>query len=179
MASTLRLKRRTSGAAGAPSSLKGGEVAYNEVDGYLYIGFGDDGSGGATSIKAFAKDNFAPAVASVTYVIDGGGAAITTGLKGYLEVPFDCTIIASTLLADQTGSIVVNVWKCSESSFPPDATGKITASAPPTLTAAVKAQDTTLTGWTTSVSAGDILAFNVDSAATIQRVTLSLKVQKS
>jgi hypothetical protein len=58
MSTTLRIRRRTTGGSGAPSSLKGAELAYNEVDGYFYVGFGDDGSGGATSIKAFAKDDF-------------------------------------------------------------------------------------------------------------------------
>jgi hypothetical protein len=118
---------------------------------------------------------------TIQFVIDGGGAAITTGLKGYLIIPFACTITQATLLADQSGSVVVNVWKCTYAQFDAGAThpvsgDKITASAPPTISSAVKAQDATLTGWTTSVSAGDVLAFNVDSVATIQRVTLGLKV---
>lgn len=55
MANIVRLKRRAAGgAAGAPSSLKTTEVAYNEQDDVLYIGFGDDGSGNATSIRAVA-----------------------------------------------------------------------------------------------------------------------------
>lgn len=55
MANTIRLKRRAAGgSAGAPSSLKTTEVAYNEVDDILYIGYGDDGSGNATSIRAVA-----------------------------------------------------------------------------------------------------------------------------
>lgn len=59
MATTLRVKRRASGgAAGAPASLKTAELAWNMADGILYGGFGDDGSGNATSIKAFARDNF-------------------------------------------------------------------------------------------------------------------------
>lgn len=50
MAVTLLLKRRSSGGAGAPASLKSGEVAVNEVDGRLYYGAGNDGSGNATAI---------------------------------------------------------------------------------------------------------------------------------
>lgn len=117
--------------------------------------------------------------ATISVIIDGGGSALTTGQKGFLEVPFNCTITRSTLLADQTGSVVVNVWKVAYGSFPPSSGNKITASAPPTISAAQNAQDSTLSGWTTSLSAGDILAFNVDSAATVQRVTLSLLVTKS
>jgi len=53
MANTLRIKRRTSGASGAPSSLKNAELAFNEVDETLYYGKGD-ASGDATSVLAIA-----------------------------------------------------------------------------------------------------------------------------
>lgn len=53
MSNTIRIKRRSSsGAAGAPVSLKNAELAFNEADSILYYGFGDDGSGDATSIPA-------------------------------------------------------------------------------------------------------------------------------
>lgn len=51
MANTVRIKRRTSGNAGAPTTLKSGELAYNNIDNTIYAGFGDDGAGNATSIK--------------------------------------------------------------------------------------------------------------------------------
>ena len=55
MPNILRLKRRESGAAGAPSALKQSEPAYNEVDDTLYLGVGSGGGGGnAASIKAVA-----------------------------------------------------------------------------------------------------------------------------
>ena len=54
MANTSQLKRRVSGVAGAPASLKSGELAHNEVDDTLYVGKGDDGSGNATSIVPMA-----------------------------------------------------------------------------------------------------------------------------
>ena len=113
---------------------------------------------------------------AIEFIIDGGGATITTGVKGDLEIPYAATITAARLFADQSGSIVVNVWKDTYANFAPTVADKITASAPPTISSASKSQDTTLTGWTTSISAGDILRFNVDSVTTIQRVTLSLTV---
>lgn len=109
-------------------------------------------------------------------MIDGGGATITTGVKGYLRVPFACTIVSVTLLADQSGSIVIDVWKDTYANYPPVVGDSITASAKPTISSATKSEDTTLTGWTTSISAGDVLGFNVDSVTTLQRVTIQLKV---
>lgn len=172
-------------AAGAVSL---GSIYHSVYDGTRHIllnpTIGAVAWGGITGSIASQSDLVNTRVAAIEYVIDGGGATITTGVKGYLEIPFACTINRSTLLADQSGSIVVNIWKTTYSAFDAGSThpvvgDKITASAPPTLSTATKAQDSTLTGWTTSISAGDILAFNVDSVTTCQRVTLSLKVTKS
>ena len=57
MPNTVRIKRRTSGSAGAPSSLENAELAFNEVDNTLYYGEGTGGAGGAaSSILAIAGD---------------------------------------------------------------------------------------------------------------------------
>jgi len=144
---------------------------------------GPTGSTGPTGATGVTGATGPSQVAGFEFVIDGSGAAITTGVKGYFEVPFACTINRNTLLADQTGSIVVNIWKTTFASFNPGthpvAADKITASAPPTISSGVSSQDSTLTGWTTALSAGDIIALNVDSVTTIQRVTLSLKVTRT
>jgi hypothetical protein len=117
--------------------------------------------------------------AQITVNINGGGAAITTGLKGFLRVPYACTITAAELIGDQTGSIVIDIWKSDYASLPAVDAGSITASAPPTLSSALKSTDATLAGWTTSLAAGDYLAFNVDSAATVEQVTLSLTITRT
>jgi len=116
---------------------------------------------------------------SIIYTFDGGGSAVTTGLKGFLQIPFACTITEAVLLADVSGSIVVDIWKDTYANHPPTVADTITASAKPTLSSAVKSTDSTLTGWTTSVSADDILAFNIDSAATLTIAILVLSVTKT
>jgi len=55
----------------------------------------------------------------------------------------------------------------------------IAGTAKPTLSSVQKNRTTTLTGWTTAITAGDILEFNVDSVATVVRVTLSLTVTRT
>lgn len=112
-------------------------------------------------------------------VIDGGGATVTTGTKGYLEVPFDCVVTAWRLVADVSGSIVVDVWKDTYTNFPPVLADTIAGSEKPTLSSQQKNEDSNLTTWTTALSAGDWLAFNVDSATTVTRVTLSLTVRRT
>ena len=86
---------------------------------------------------------------------------------------FDCTINSWDILADQSGSIVVDVWKDSYANFPPTIADTIAGTEKPTLSSAAKNQDTSLTSFSTSVSAGDIWRLNVDSATTITRVTIS------
>jgi len=118
-------------------------------------------------------------VVAMNFVIDGGGSALTTGVKGFLEIPFAMTLTGVTVLADQTGSAVIDIWKDTYANYPPTVADSITASAKPTLSSAAKTKDTTLTGWTTSVNAGDILAFNLDSVSTIQRLTIALTGKKN
>jgi hypothetical protein len=108
--------------------------------------------------------------------IDGAGGAITTGVKGWVRVPFAFTITGHEITADQSGSIVVDIWADTYANYPPTDADSITASAPPTLSAATKNQDVTLTGWTTTFGEGIYLKFNVDSASTVERVVLSLQI---
>ena len=117
--------------------------------------------------------------AGIVFDFDGGASNIEADLKARVQVPFACTIQEATLVADTTGSIVVDVWKDSYANYPPTVADTITSSAKPTLSSAQKYQDATLTGWTTSISAGDFLIANVDSASGINNAVLTLKVQRS
>lgn len=114
--------------------------------------------------------------ATINFAMDGGGSAITTGLKGFVQVPFNCTIVKVDLLADISGSVVVDIWRDTYANHPPTDADSITAAAPPTISGAVKSTNTTLTGWTTQLNEGDVLAFNVDSAATLTHLTVAIKV---
>lgn len=114
---------------------------------------------------------------TLNVIIDGGGAAITTGVKGDVFLASAYTITAWTILADQTGDAVIDIWKDAYANYPPDVADSITASAQPTLTSAEAAQSSTLTGWTTAISAGDTLRFNVDSASTVTRLVLALTLE--
>lgn len=110
--------------------------------------------------------------------IDGGGNVISTGVKGYVTIPYNCTITGWDIFADQVGSCVIDLWKDTYANFSPNISDSITGSEKPTLSSAQKNQDNSLSTWTTSISAGDIIAFNVDSATTVTRVNVIIKVNK-
>ncbi|KKL22258.1 hypothetical protein LCGC14_2437250 [marine sediment metagenome] len=113
------------------------------------------------------------------FVFDEGGGVLTTGIKGYIEVPFDCYIEEQSLGADQAGDLVIDLWLDSYANYPPTVGDTITASAKPTLSSSDKDQDSVLTGWTRQLTKGQWLGVKVDSAATVTLATLSLKVRKT
>jgi len=58
---------------------------------------------------------------SIVYVIDGGGNAITTsGLNGWIEAPFNGTVRAARLFADEAGSgtLEVKIYKSTYADYP-------------------------------------------------------------
>jgi hypothetical protein len=160
----------------------GGSAASPTVTGIVETGtsqaltFGTIADGGyvkRSSTSLVSADLFT----DIIFTIDGGGAEIADNATIWRQVNFTCTIISWTLLANESGSIVIDIWKDSLANFPPTDADTITASALPTITTATNATSSTLTGWTTSITAGDVLKINVDSCTTIKTCVLQLKVK--
>lgn len=108
---------------------------------------------------------------SFTYVMDGGGGVLSTGSRGYIELPVGIAISGVRLVADQTGSAVVDIRKAAYADLP--TTTSICASALPTLTSARTYSDATLTGWTTALDPC-WLEIKINSISLITRLSLSL-----
>ena len=141
---------------------------------------GINGTSGSSGVNGTSGVNGSVGVTASAFgiTIDGGGSAITTGLKGTITLPFGGTITQWDLLSDVSGSIVIDVQKTSYASYPTGGVS-IAGSELPTLSSSTKNQDTNLTTWTTSVSAGDILLFNVNSASTLTRANLVIKINRN
>lgn len=77
MANVVRIKRRLTGDAGAPSALKNAELAFNEVGNVLYYGKGDD-NGNATSRIAIGGDGA---------FLDLSTAQTVAGVKSFSDSP--------------------------------------------------------------------------------------------
>ncbi len=113
---------------------------------------------------------------TINFVIDGGGSAITTGIKGDIELGMALTIDEVRLLCDQSATIAVDIWKDTYANFPPTNDDSITdAGTTPATSAAAKYTDATLTSWTTSIAAEEILRINVDANDNAERCTLTLE----
>ena len=96
-----------------------------------------------------------------------------------LSLPTDGTWKKWRILSTDglSGSITIDIWKIAYASYPPTVANTITASDKPLISAAVKSEESTLTGWTTTFSAGDIIGFNVDSVTTFKKVSLTLEFE--
>lgn len=157
---------------------KGDILIGDAADSLIRLGIGANGTilkaaSGETSGALWRLDQ-----GFINLTVDGGGSAITTGVKGYVRVPYAGTITKNTVLLDQSGSIVFDIWKDTYANYPPTVADTITAAAKPTVSTATKSEDATLTGWTVAITAGDVIGFNVDSITTATRAHLQLEVTK-
>ncbi len=115
--------------------------------------------------------------------IDNYGAVIATGVNGFILVPFACTltgiIILSTDAAATSGSAVIDLWKNTYANYPPIVDNTIVASAKPTMISTNRFQDVTLSGWSKSLAANDVIAVQFDSVSTFTRLLVSLLVERA
>lgn len=117
------------------------------------------------------------------FFINGNQSAITAGLKGYIRNLPAGTITKVSLLADQSSTTSIDLWKCTYSDYDAGVThpvdgDSITAGNEISLTASTKNEDSTLIGWTTTIALGDILAVYVDSNDNAEKLTLTLTIER-
>jgi len=116
-------------------------------------------------------------IADVEFIIDGGGVAITTGAKGQVRIPGPATVLSWYVIADQVGSIAVDVLRANNAV---PSVSMIGGGNKPTLTAAQFSGRVVPAAWTSTVlAAEDWLTFSVSSVATVTLVTVDLQLAKS
>jgi hypothetical protein len=119
------------------------------------------------------------AVGALEFIISGGGSAITTGNKGFLTLPFGCTIIGWAIIADQSGSISIDLWRLNNG-VPSSGNSIVGGGTKPNLSSAQFIGNTSPSGWTSTIlQPFDSLAFDVASVATVTQVTVILYVSKT
>lgn len=108
----------------------------------------------------------------VQFYVDGLNSVIATGEKGDIVIPYDCTVTSWMFFADQSTTTRIELWKDTFANYPPVAGDNVTGTGTqrPGTTATTHAQSSTLTGWTTSWNAGDILRVNVAANDNAQKI---------
>lgn len=102
---------------------------------------------------------------------DGQGSVVSANVTVYRAVTATGNITAGVLVADASGNATVSITRHTPSG---GALGSGTALGNLTLSSAVHSRDTTLTGWTKSVTVGDVLAIKTESATAATRLTVNL-----
>ena len=116
-------------------------------------------------------------IRAVSFLFDGGGSALSGTVTRCQQVNYSGTIQEVTLLADASGSATVDVQTVAYASYTgPGSASSITASDTPALSSAVAYQDSTLTGWTTSLSANTMVCFVLSSPTTVKWVSGNIKI---
>ena len=105
---------------------------------------------------------------------DGGGSDIPANKQVSVYCPVAGTVTIASLRSPQTGSVTVTVAKATFANFP-----TFTQLGTVALSSANKIDDTTLSGWTTAVSAGDTIRFTVSGNTGIEELMASIGVDKT
>jgi len=154
----------TSGFSGTYSGWSGasGQVGPQGIPGYS----GSSGFSGS-SPTAYDCENFIMS-----------GNPLRPGIVGDITIGYDATIVGVQVLAMETGSITLDIWRSAYGSFPATATQSICGANLPEISNGYKYQDLTVAGWLTTVNRTDTLRINVQAAGCISQCTVSLLLQR-
>ena len=159
---TIRIKRRATGASGAPASLANAELAYNEVDDVLYYGKGTGGANGtATSVIAIAGSG---AVVGIT------GTQTITGDKTFSgAVALGSTATAVTKTAGDNSTAVATTAYVATAVAAVGAFAGLTFAGDSGTTQSIASGDTLTvsggTGLSSTASATDTVTINLDNTS--------------
>lgn len=114
---------------------------------------------------------------SIALEFHGGGAAIEAGAVAMVRMNFAGTFTGWDVYAGQSGSFVGTVGRATHAAYPTFTA--ISGTSKPTLASATKNQSTALTGWTTAFADGSVIRIVVDSATTVEDVSVSLRYTRT
>ena len=124
------------------------------------------GSKGWQSLPDFTR--------GATWVASSG--AVTTPTNDvYVQIPRACTLKEVTIMTSGgPGNCTVDIRKGTFASFPP--VTSICGGTPPAIAAGTTYDNTTLSGWTVSFAANDVLAFHITGVVSFTQVAISLRM---
>lgn len=112
---------------------------------------------------------------TINYIVDSGSFSMLTGNKGSVTLDVSGVIESLTIFSDQQGDLTIDIRKSNYTNFP--TFSSIVGGVYPQIINARKIKNDTLSGWNTSIIAGDILTFDVVAVNNINRFLISLKLK--
>lgn len=174
MSNTLRIKRRATGASGAPSSLKNAELAFNEVDNVLYYGTGTDVNGDANTVISIGGTGAFVDITSTQTVSGGktfsGSVALGSSATAATATQGDnSTSVATTAYVDTAVGAVSTTFDIAADS----GTAETVTTGSDTVTFAGG------TGISTSVGATDTITITNDGVVSLTGTSNEVEVSAS
>ncbi len=115
--------------------------------------------------------------AAIAVSFTNNASILSTYTSVSLSVPYSCTVTEWDVFSANTGNFIADIKKSTYAGYPP--TISIAGSDKPTLASQSKNTSTALTGWTTTLTSGDVLKFGIDSVTVSGTVTVQLKLNKT
>lgn len=165
--------------ATAPTSPAAGDLWLNSTNGILYI-YVDDGT--STQWIEFSyglkgeTGPTGPSTHTFSFYSDTFPSDISTGVRCFHYIPYNCVATSWHVVAGQTGSIEFDVKRSTFSGYP--GTSSVVASDNPKLINQFKSSNPGITSWS-AFSAGDMIDFVVNSNTGIKTVGLYVTVQRT
>ena len=154
------------GLTGTVGLSAGSNITITQSGNTLTISSTASGGGGS---GLTAEDN-------IGIYIDSTPDDLSTGKKGFKQVPYNCEVLEWYVLAGQTGSIEFDVKSGSFANYP--TTTSIVGGDYPKLISQFKNSNTGVTAWS-GLTAGDIIDFVINSNTGIKSVGLFLKIRRT
>jgi hypothetical protein len=122
-------------------------------------------------------DSSSSSTGSIGATFDGGGSVVLINTVIYQRIPKAGTITAWSIVAEGTNpTCTIDVWKVASGTTLPTSGNTITASSKPALSTGNAVKSTTMTSWTTSIAADDIMAFTVTACSAATEINFVLYI---
>lgn len=132
----------------------------------------------AAIMNAHVRDNQTTLnPAGVSFMIDGGGAAITTGSKLPWSVPWGCTVDRWDLVCDSPSDLALEIYAVSIGAWPV-AADSINSGSPAFTASSACGSDVSPSAWG-ALTRGEQVLIVVSSVNGIQKGTLTLYLNRT
>jgi hypothetical protein len=178
---TITVKTAATGSTGVVAPQGGRVLLYSDTVNVRYVDTGGlTFNGSAYTFGAGSVTEFLAALAltvDVGQILDGGGSVILAGQFGQIHVPFAATINKWWVMADQSGSINVDILRANNAVPTVSMVGAGTA---PNLAASQFASSAPASWTSTTLAKDDFIAFNVTGTpSSVKRVTVALSCTRT
>ena len=110
-------------------------------------------------------------ISSIDFVIGSGDSIISTGAKGYIQIPTNFVVRKWSIISDVVSTLTIDIKQTTFAQL--SSATSIVSTDPPKLIASNKNTNTNVTIWT-NISSGNYLQFTLNSNNSAKLISISL-----